>query len=363
MGKTRKPITTRILSAVACAILASSLYAGGIQPAAAAGKLHVYNWGDYINPEVLKLFGKMYDVDVTLDTYGSNQEMLAKIQAGAKGYDIIFPSVWMQDVMMKQGLLAETDINKFPGYKNINPANEVSQEDPHSKYCLPYAWGSVGIVYNKKIVKEPIKGWKDLFELANKKGEKIALLSDPREVLAIGFVMKGYSVNDTNPEHVKEAADYIIDHLKNVAAFTYNSIGRVVSGDLAAAHWYVGANIFVKQHPDTLKYVIPEEGGTKYQEDICVLKSAPNKENAIKFLQFYTDPMVAALNVSQQVNSTANRTAYENHFIPKWILDSSTLNPAPELVEKMQLFHDIGNNVRLYQAQWQRIRAAAAKMK
>src|SRR5699024_6111848 len=134
------------------------------------------------------------------------------------------------------------------------------------------------------------------------------------------------------------------------------------SGDLAAAHWYVGANIFVKQHPDTLEYVIPKEGGTKYQEDICVLKTAPDRENAIKFLKYYTQPEIAALNVSQQVNSTANLTAYEEKLIPDWILNSPTLNPSSEKVEKMQLFHDIGQHIRLYQAQWQRIQTAAAEM-
>src|SRR3546814_8142371 len=109
------------------------------------------------------------------------------------------------------------------------------------------------------------------------------------------------------------------------SAFTYDSIPLVQSGDLAAAHWYVGANIFVRQNPDVLKYIIPKEGATMYQEDMCVLKNAPNKENAIKFLDFYMRPEIAALNVTQQMNGTPNIPALK--LIPQDIANNPTMYP------------------------------------
>ncbi|MDN5882366.1 MAG: spermidine/putrescine ABC transporter substrate-binding protein [Nitrosospira sp.] len=356
MGKSTQSIARRLLSVTACAVLAGSFYAMASTPAVAAGSLNVYNWGDYINPEVLKRFGEEYDVKVTLDTYGTNEEMLAKIQAGATGYDIVFPSVWMHDVLFKLDLLAKTNISSHPGFKNIDPDSIRAQTDPKADYCLPYAWGSVGIVYNKKVVDEPLEGWEDLFDLA-KNGKKIILLDDPRETIGIGLIMNGSSINSTDEDEVVAAADYIIDKIDDISAFTYDSIPLVQSGDIAAAHWYVGANIFVSQMPDVLEYIIPEEGATMYQEDMCVLKSAPNKENAIKFMDFYMRPEIAALNVTQQMNGTTNIPARK--LIPKEIANNPTMYPPKEVMDRLQIFHDLGPDIRLYMREWRRIKAAA----
>lgn len=351
----RSGISTLGKTALA-AVLAVALGAIMSHPAAAEGRLNVYNWGDYINPEVLQRFSEEYDVEVTLDTYGTNEEMLAKIQAGATGYDIVFPSVWMHDVLHKLGLLAKTDIGKHPDFKNIDPNFIRAKTDPEAEYCLPYAWGSVGIVYNKNEVDKPIEGWADLFAVAES-GKKIILLDDPRETIGIGHIMNGTSVNSVDEEEVVQATDYIIERIDNISAFTYDSIPLVQAGDVAAAHWYVGANIFVSQMPEVLAYVIPEEGATMYQEDICVLESAPNKENAIKFLEFYLRPEIAALNVAQQMNGTPNIPALK--IIPEEIADNKTMYPPPDVMERLQIFHDLGEDIRLYAREWRRAKTAA----
>ena len=322
--------------------------------AASSQELNLYNWGDYINPEVLGKFNEETGIKVNLDTYGSNEEMLAKIQAGATGYDIVFPSVHMHDIMFQLGLLEKTDIGSDPAFKNIDPQFLRAKTDPKAEYCLPYAWGTVGIVYNKQQV-EKMEGWADLFALAES-GKKIILLDDLRETIGIGHIMNGTSVNSTDAAEIKAAADYILEHKKNVSAFTYDSIPLVQSGDVAAAHWYVGANIFVKQAPDVLAYIIPKEGATMYQEDICVLASAPNKENAKKFLQFYLRPEIAALNVEQQLNGTANMPARE--LIPDDIASNKSIYPPQEVMEKLQIFVDLGRDLQLYNSEWTRIKTA-----
>ena len=335
-------------ASVACAA------AGIAGPASAEGKLNVYNWGDYINPEVLERFGEEFDVEVSLDTYGTNEEMLAKIQAGATGYDIVFPSVHMHDITHQLGLLAETNIGQHPDFKNIDPDFIRAKTDPDATYCLPYAWGSVGIVYNKQLVDE-MTGWEDFFALGEQ-GKKIIMLDDLRETIGVGLIMTGHSVNSRDPEAVKEAADYIIERADNITAFSYDSIPLVQSGDVAAAHWYVGANIFVQQAPDILDYIIPEEGATMYQEDICVLKSAPNKENAIKFLEFYLRPEIAALNVSQQQNGTPNVPAQE--LIPEEIRQNESIYPPKDVRDKLQIFEDLGQDLKIYNSEWTRVKTA-----
>jgi len=322
--------------------------------AAAQEQLSLYNWGDYINPEVLEAFTKETGIEVTLDSYGSNEEMLAKIQAGATGYDIVFPSVHMHDIMFQLGLLAKTDIGASPDFKNIDPQFVRAKTDPNAEYCLPYAWGNVGIVYNKALAGD-IKSWKDFFALGAE-GKKITLLDDLRETIGIGLIMNGKSVNSTDPDEVTAAADYIVEHLDGVTAFTYDSVPQVISGDVAAAHWYVGANLFVSENPDTIGYIIPEEGATMYQEDICVLESAPHKENAKKFLEFYLKPEIAALNVKQQMNGTPNVPAQK--LIPGEIASNGTIYPPQDVMDKLQIFEDLGRDLQLYNSEWTRIKTA-----
>ena len=176
------------LRAMAAAL---ALLAGPVQ---ADGKLAPSSWGDNINPQILPTSTEETGTEVTLDSYSSNEAMLAKIKAGATGYDIVFPSVHMNDIMLKLGLLEKTGINQNPDFKNIDPANLRSKEDSTSEYCLPYAWGTVGIFYNEKVT-GPITGWADFFAIPEKTGGKITLLDDMREVVAGGLIMNGKSVN------------------------------------------------------------------------------------------------------------------------------------------------------------------------
>jgi spermidine/putrescine transport system substrate-binding protein len=316
--------------------------------------LSLYNWGDYINPEILQKFTQETGIKVTLDTYASNEEMLAKIQAGATGYDIVFPSVHMNDIMLKLGLLEKTNINESPNFKNIDPANLRSKEDPKSEYCLPYAWGTVGVFYNEKVT-GPITGWADFFAIPEKTGGKITLLDDMREVLAIGLMTNGKSVNSSDPADVQAATDYVLSHKGKVSAFTYESMPMLVSGDIAAAHFFVGGNVFFVDMPD-VKYVIPAEGATMYQENICVLATAPNKENAKKFLEFYLNPEMAALNVAQQFNGTANVPARE--LIPEAIKNNANITVGADTLGRLQIFEDIGASLKLYDRAWNTVRTA-----
>lgn len=331
--------------------LTLSLMAGA---ATAEGSLALYNWGDYINPDVLTKFTEETGIAVTLDTYSSNEEMLAKIQAGATGYDIVFPSVHMNDIMIKLGLLEKTGINAHPDFKNIDPAFLRAKEDPASEYCLPYAWGTVGIFYNETVT-GPITGWADFFAVPEKTGAKITLLDDMREVIAIGHIMNGTSVNSADPAEVQAAADYVLAKKASVNAFTYEVAPLISSGDIAAGHFFVGGNVFFTETPN-IKYVIPAEGGTMYQENICVLASAPNKENAQKFMEFYLRPEIAALNVAQQFNGTPNLPA--NYLTPELIKANPNINVPDETMARLQIFEDIGAALRIYDRAWNTIRTA-----
>lgn len=321
-----------------------------------ADELNIYNWGEYINPAVLQKFEEETKIKVNLSTYSSNEEMLAKIQGGATGYDIVFPSVHMQEIMAKLNLLEKTDIDTYAGFKNIDPRFLRAKSDPKGEYCLPYAFGTVGILYNRKVLGKDITGWKDLIATVKAKHLKFTLLDDMREVLGVGLMLNGHSVNSTKPEELQQAADTVIEMKPYVAAFTYDSRPMVESGDIAAAHFFVGSMINVFGNPKDLGYVIPEEGATMYQEDMCVLKTAPNKANAIKFLQFYTRPDIAALNVSQQTNGTPNVPARQ--LTPENIKNSKEINPTDETMKRLQIFDDLGGGLRQFDRAWTKVKTA-----
>ena len=320
----------------------------------AEGQLNVYNWGDYINPEVLTQFTEQTGINVSLDTYGTNEEMLAKIQTGATGYDIVFPSVHMRDIMQKLGLLHDAKVNTLNGFENIDPANMISKVDPESSFCLPYAWGAVGIFYNKAEAGE-IKTWDDFFALPDQ-GKKITMLDDLRETIGVALIKNGHSVNTGDSDALKQAESWLLERKDKISAFTYDIVSLVQAGDIAAAHWYVGATLYTLEEPDKLGFVIPEEGATMYQEDICVLKDAPNKDSAIRFLEFYMQPEMAALNTLQQVNGTANAPARD--LLPPELKANPNTNPPPEVVAKLQIFEDLGKDLRKYDRVWTKIRTA-----
>ncbi|TDQ67234.1 spermidine/putrescine-binding protein [Maritalea mobilis] len=338
------------------AVAGAMALVSGVGQAQAQGELNIYNWGEYINPAVLQKFEEETGIKVNLDVYGSNEEMLAKVQTGATGYDLVFPSVHMHDIMAKLDLLHKTNINEYEGFKNIEPSFLRAKSDPNGEYCLPYAWGSVGIVYNREVLGKDITGWRDLIQTVREKDLKFTLLDDMREVISVGLMMNGNSVNSTDPQELQEAAETIIAMKPYVAAFTYEARPIVEAGDVAAGHFFVGAMVDVFREPEKLGYVIPEEGATMYQEDICVLKSSPNKENAIKFLEFYTQPEVAALNIEQQTNGTPNKPA--RSMTAEHIANSEEINPPADVMERLQIFVDLGADIRKFDRVWTTIKTA-----
>ncbi len=323
--------------------------------AANAEKLQLYNWGDYINPEILAKFTEETGIEVGLDTYSSNEEMLAKIQAGATGYDVVFPSIHMVDIMLKLGLLAQTDINTAADWGNIDPTFLRANSDPNGSYCMPYAWGTVGIFYNREKAGGDISSWREFFAIPEKTGNNITMVDDMREVMAVGLMANGYSVNTTDPAEIKAAADWLIEQKGSVSAFTYAMPGLFLSGDIAAGQFFVGLTGAIAED-DNLQYVLPSEGATLYEEAMCVLKTAPNKEAAVKFMEFLLRPEVSVMNTNQQFNGSVNIPARD--LISDVIKSNPNVNVGPETMARLQMFADVGVALKMYDRAWNRIRTA-----
>jgi|TARA_B110000263_G_scaffold246508_1_gene257652 spermidine/putrescine transport system substrate-binding protein len=343
--------TMTLLKLILSGLSALALSAG----ASSAEELRLYNWGDYINPEILAKFTEETGIEVGLDTYTSNEEMLAKIQAGATGYDIVFPSIHMVDIMIKIGLLNKTGINQAADWGNIDPTFLRAQQDPNGDYCMPYAWGTVGIFYNRELAGGDITSWEDFFAIPDKTGNKITLVDDMREIIAIGLINNGFSVNTTDPAEIKIATDWLLERKSDVYAFTYAMPGLFMSGDIAAGHFFTGFAGAITED-DNLQYVIPSEGSTMYEEAMCVLESAPNKEAAVKFMEYFMRPEISVMNTNQQFNGSVNIPARE--LISDVIKNDPNVNASAEVVARLQMFEDVGVALKAYDRAWTTIRTA-----
>ena len=336
-------------------LAATSILALGVAGAASADDLHLYNWGDYISPEILAAFTEETGIEISLDTYSSNEEMLARIQPGATGYDIIFPSIHMVDVMLHLEWLARTDINQAEAWGNIDPAFLRAANDPDGAYCMPYGWGTVGIFYNREMVSGDITSWADFFAIPEQTGNSITLLDDMREVLAIGQMVNGLSVNTQDTAEIQQAADWLIERTPGISAYTYAFPGLFLSGDVAAGQFFVGLAGAITED-DNLQYVIPEEGATMYEEAMCVLHDAPNPEGARAFMEFLLRPDVSVMNTTQQFNGSVNIPARD--LLPDSILNNPAVNVPADVLERLQLFADVGTALRFYNRAWNTIRTA-----
>lgn len=339
---------------VSGAMLAACL--GG--PAAAAEQLNLYNWTIYIDPEVVAAFEKESGVKVTLDNYGTNEEMLAKIQAGADGYDIVFPSVFMQDIMTSLGLVQNAGLKAIPGYDNIDQKYFKAETDKNHEICMPYNWGTTGLIYNKDLTKGlDVTSWKVVFDPPPALRGKIAMLDDVRETIGAALVYNGFDFNSTNPKELAKARDTITKAKPYWVAMLTDGIGdKVVNGDFAVAHWWSGsAAQTVASKPDAVAYAIPKEGANGFQENMCLLAKAKNVGAARKFFAYMMRPEVSAKNTNWLSGGSPNKAALP--FIDKALASNPNLYPDDEVRKHLFMVKDLGDKTKLYDAVWTKVKA------
>lgn len=330
----------------------------GASAAHAAEQLNLYNWTVYIDPAVIEDFQKETGIKVTLDNYGTNEEMLAKIQAGATGYDIVFPSVFMQDIMTQIGLLKSADLKTLKGYDNLDQSFFNAETDKSHDFCLPYNAGTTGLMYNKALTKGyDVTSWKIVFEPPPALRGKIAMLDDVRETIGAALVYNGFSFNSTDPKELAKARDTIAKAKPYWAAMLTDGIGdKVINGDFAVAHWWSGsAAQSVATKPDAVAYVIPKEGANGFQEDMCLLSKAKNVAPARKFMEYMMRPEVAAKNTNWLFGRTPNKAA--TPLVDKKLRENLNLYPTADVVSRLHLLKDLGDKTKLYDAVWTKVKA------
>ena len=307
-----------VLSCVACKKQdaeedeADYSFADGDQYDQIGGELNVLNWGEYIDPELISLFEKETGVKVNYTEMTSNEEMLIKLRSADNPYDMCFPSDYIIEKLIKDDLLMPLDMSKIPNKKNIaDRMYEVTNTfDPGNKYSLPYMWGTVGILYNTKMVDEEVDSWDILWN--EKYAEKIWQYDSVRDALAVSLLRLGYDMNSTNPDEIDQAKEELIKQIPLLKGLgTDNIRSSMINNKAALAVIYAGDAILCMEENEDLAYVIPKEGSNVWFDNVVIPKTAKNVDAAFAFINFLNDANLAARNTEFIYYSTPNQGAMD----------------------------------------------------
>ncbi len=290
-----------------------SLAGCGTGSSGANGEVIVYNWGEYMDPDVLDMFEEETGIKVVYDEFETNEIMYPKIEAGASEYDVICPSDYMIQKMIENDLLAELNFDNMPNAKaNIGEQywEQARQFDPENKYSVPYCWGTVGILYNKTMVDEPVDSWSILWN--EKYKDNILMQDSVRDAFMVALKLNGYSMNSTDAAELDAAKNSLIEQKPLVQAYVIDQVrDKMIGGEAAIGVIYSGEAIFTQRENPDLEYVIPKEGTNVWIDSWVVTKNSQNKENAEKFIDFMCRPDIALKNFEYITYSTPNDAARE----------------------------------------------------
>lgn len=290
-----------------------SLTACGSEPSSGNGEVYVYNWGEYIDPETLEMFEKETGIKVIYDEFETNESMYPKVEAGSSAYDVICPSDYMVNKMIANDLLQELNFDNMPNAKaNIGAQyyEQAQSFDPGNKYCVPYCWGTVGILYNKTMVDEPVTSWSILWD--EKYADDILMQDSVRDAFMVALKLNGYSMNTLDEAELQTAKNSLIEQKPLVQAYVVDQVrDKMIGGEAALGVIYSGEAIYTQRENLDLEYVIPEEGTNVWIDGWVIPKNAPNKENAEKFIDFMCRGDIALMNFEYITYSTPNTVAQE----------------------------------------------------
>ena len=322
------------------------------------GEVIVFNWGEYIDPETLSLFEKETGIKVVYEEFDTNETMYPKVETGASAYDVICPSDYMIQKMIDNDLLAEINFDNIPNVKNIGEQYfEQSKEfDPENKYSIPYCFGTVGILYNKTMVSDPVESWSILWD--EKYADNILMQDSVRDAFMVALKLNGYSMNTLDESQLQTAKNSLIEQKPLVQAYVIDQVRDKMIGDEAALGViYSGEAIYTQRENESLEYVVPKEGTNVWIDSWVIPKNAPNKENAEKFIDFMCREDIALMNFEYITYSTPN-VAAQALIEDEDIKNSKIAFPDLSQYENLETFQYLGSEGDdLYNSLWKEVKS------
>lgn len=331
------------------------------------GELYVYNWGEYIDENVISQFEDETGITVVYDLFETNEEMYPVIEAGAVNYDVVCPSDYMIQKMRENDLLAELNFDNIPNIAQIDPAYmEMSQAfDPENKYSVPYCWGTVGILYNTRLLEElgvpaPTK-WADLWD--ERLSGEILMQDSVRDAFMVALKKDGYSMNSESKDELEQAKQELIDQKPLVQAYVIDQVrDKMIGGEAAVGVIYSGEMLYIQDEVANLgldydlEYVIPEEGTNLWLDSWVIPKNAKNKENAEKWIDFMCRPEIAKANFEYITYPTPNKGAFE--LLDEEMQNNKAVFPDIDSLKNSEVYKYLGDETdAVYNELWKEVKA------
>lgn len=322
-------------------------------------KLVVYNWGEYIDPEVLTMFEEETGIDIVYEEFETNEILYPKISSGAIAYDVICPSDYMIQRMIENDLLSEINFDNIPNLKNIGKQylERSRQFDPENKYSVPYCWGTVGILYNKMMVDELVDSWSILWDPKYK--DNILMQDSVRDAFGVTLKYLGYSLNSIDLDELTEAKNLLIEQKPLVQAYVIDQVrDKMIGNEAALGVIYSGEAIYTQKENPNLEYVIPKEGSNIWIDSWVIPKNAEHKENAEKFINFLCRPDIALMNFEYITYSTPNEAAREL-IEDESIRNSEIAFPDLSKYDNLETFQYLGTEAdQVYGDLWNKVKSS-----
>lgn len=310
--------------------------------------LNLYAWSGYLPADIAAQFEKETGVHINYTTYDSNETMYAKLKADPNaGYDLVIPSTYFIDRMWRQKMLQKIDKTKLVNLKNLNPQLMNKNYDPHNNYSIPYIWGTTGIVVNRKyIALDTINAWADFWQTRFK--GQLLLLDDTREVFSVALIALGYSANETDPQHIKEAYLKLQQLMPNVRLFNDEAQQSIyIDEDAIIGMGWSGEIFQAIQGNPNLNYVYPKEGFVIWIDNLAIPNGAKHLENAYKFINFVTRADIAK-NLSLETGYPTPNLAAKN-LLPLALQHNPIIYPDAKTLARGQLQTDVGSASTIYE--------------
>lgn len=307
---------------------------------ASSDTITIYNWGEYVDPDLIDQFEEESGYRVVYETFDSNEAMMTKIEQGGTSYDIAVPSEYAIEKMKENDLLLPIDQTKVPNLKNIDPYFLDLSFDPKNEFSIPYFWGTVGIVYNPSLLDgQTFESWESLWD-PSLKGQ-ILLVDGAREVVGMGLNSLGYSLNSTDLHELQEATNRLKKLSPNVKAIIGDEVTQLmVNEEASVALTFSGQAADMMWENEELDYAVPEEGSNLWFDNMVIPKTAANIEGAHAFINFMLDAEVAAQNADYVGYSTPNKAAIG--LLDEEVTSDERFYPSEEQRENLEVYNNLG---------------------
>lgn len=331
--------------------------------AAACGKsgqkttLYVLNWGEYLDPDLIKEFEDQNpDIKINYTTTTSNEEMYTICATEGSKIDLLVPSDYMIERLIAEDLLAELDLSNIPNFEYVKEAASTCTFDPESKYSIPYLMGTLGIVYNTKLVDDPVDSWDILWD--EKYAGKIMMYDSIRDSIAVALCKLGYDLNTADPDQLREAGELLKQQKPLVLAYGTDNIKYdMIGGNVALGVDYSGSATEAILENSDLAYVVPKEGSNIWVDSMVVLKSSQHKEAAERFINFLCDPEITARNSDYVGYTTPNSKAEE--YVDPELLAADSYHISEDVIARCKYYKDLdADTLALWNSVWMEVKTA-----